>query len=247
MPQESLKNKVVLLTGASKGLGKMLAQQLAQEGAKLMLCSRRLDVLETIKTEINQSYSLADDIIACSQCDVTNPSLVLNTVKDTIDVFGRIDILINNAAIATKFQLFQEHTVAEISDVIDTNLKGPMYFIQAVLPHMVNQGVGDILNINSVAGKRNYAYCSVYGATKFGLDSLTQIVAEEQRPNNIRVMGVYPGRIDTPIWDSLEPGVAQDPTQMLKTQDAAEAILFALKQPRHVEIRELMILPSHCD
>jgi len=233
--ENSLKNKVILLTGASKGLGYALSEAFAEEGARLVLLSRSIE-----------KEAQKDDVLALC-VDVSDPSQVCQVVNMAISRFGKIDVLINNAALCGPFQLFQEHTVEAISHQIDVNLKGPMYFMQAVLPVMINQGGGDILNINSVAGKQIYPYCSVYSATKFALDAVTRTIAEEQRPNNIRVMSIYPGRIDTPMWGEIEPNTLQDPLKMLSVIEVCKAILVMLKQPREVEIRELVIAPTHCD
>lgn len=233
--ESSLQNKVVLLTGASKGLGLALSEALAAEGATLVLLSRSI------------AENTQNDYVLTLKVDVSDPGQVEQAVKTALSRFGKIDVLINNAALCGPFQLFQEHTVEDISYQIDVNLKGPMYLMQAVLPAMINQGGGDILNINSVAGKQIYPYCSVYSATKFALDAVTRTIAEEQRANHIRVMSVYPGRIDTPIWEGIEPNTPQDPSKMLSVTDVVKAILVMLKQPRDVEIRELVIAPTHCD
>jgi NADP-dependent 3-hydroxy acid dehydrogenase YdfG len=232
---ESLRDKVVFLTGASKGLGLALSEALCAEGARVMRVSRSLP--DAILSPTEQTAAL----------DVSDAAAVKRAVEKTLETWGRIDIVINNAAICGPFQLFQEHSPEAISEHIDINLKGPMYVMQAVLPSMVTQGGGDIITINSVAGKQIYAYCSVYGATKFGLDAVCRTIAEEQRSNNIRVMNFYPGRIDTPIWDSIEPNTPQNPHEMLSVYEVTEAILFALKQPRAIEIREMTLAPTHCD
>lgn len=242
----SLENKVVLISGASQGLGLALAEQMASAGSRLALLSRREEALQAVQDSLIQS-GVSSDRIAYYPVDVSEAGVVQDTITSVIKHLGQIDILINNAALCGPFQLFQEHRVEDISYQIDVNLKGPMYLIHAVLPHMIAQGQGDIININSIAGKQIYPYCSVYGATKFALDALTRCVSEEQRANNIRVVGIYPGRIDTPIWNGIEPHTPQDPEKMLSVTDVANAVLYALQQPREVEIRELLLAPSSCD
>ena len=245
MSTSILNNKVVLLTGATKGLGLAIAQTLLQAGCHLMLCSRTASDLSKVAESLQTAYP--QQTIKALATDVSDASAVKGLVQEALTQWGRIDILINNAAIASAFALFQEDTPEQISAQIDINLKGPLYLIHQVLPHMVNQGQGDIININSIAGKTVYPYCSVYLATKFALDGFSKSLAEEQRPNDIRISSIYPGRIDTPMWDSLEPGVQQNPQQMLTPQDVANAVKYALEQPRHLEVRDITLLPAHCD
>jgi len=133
--------------------------------------------------------------------------------------------------VAGKIALLQEISVEEIDRVIDTNLKGAMYWMRAVLPAMVHQHSGAIVNVNSVAGKTAYPYWSVYDASKFGLDAVTTAVREEQRSNNIKLISIHPGAVDTPIWNTINLDHEPNHDGMLDANTVAEAILYALTQP----------------
>jgi NADP-dependent 3-hydroxy acid dehydrogenase YdfG len=161
-----------------------------------------------------------------------------------------MDILINNAGIGGKMTLLHEIPSQEIDDLIDTNLKAPFYLMHAALPVMINaldkhpDSLKTIININSVAGKTAYPYWSLYDASKFGLRAITEAVAEEQRENGIRVCGIYPGAVDTPIWDKIDMGQTPDTHHMLNPQDIVDAVLFMLLQPTYAFCSELVIKPT---
>ena len=240
-PQDSTTPAVALITGASQGIGQAIALRLAAQGIHLMLCARNVEKLNALQAQIQAAYPT----IVCHTrpCDVQHAAQVQDVVDDTLNTLGRVDILINNAGVAPRIGLFQESSIADIDRTIDTNLKGCMYSMHAVIPHMVQQEGGIIININSVAGKTAYPFWSVYDASKFGLHALTEAVAEEQRSNNIKVIGIYPGAVDTPIWDGLQ--LENEPRRegMLDPDDVADAVIYALNQPSKVFIKEIVLGP----
>ena len=236
-----LHEQVAIITGASQGIGHAVAFRLAQMGIHLMLCARNTQKLQSLCAEIKTKHP--DLRCLTHPCDVQDPAQVQTVMDETIDTFGRLDILINNAGIAPRAGLFQEASLEEINRTIDTNLKGSMYFMRLAIPQMVQQHHGTIININSIAGKTAYPFWGVYDSSKFALHALTQAVAEEQRSNNIRVVGVYPGAVDTPIWQDVQLEKGPDPEGMLDAENVADAIAYILNQPQKVFIKELVIEP----
>jgi NADP-dependent 3-hydroxy acid dehydrogenase YdfG len=236
-----LQGQVAMITGASQGIGEAIARHLAPLGLHLVLCARNTQKLTELSDDLTVKHP--DIKTLPLACDVRDPAQVEYAVTETQKTFGKVDILINNAGVAAKIGLLQEMSVAEIDRTIDTNLKGSIYFMRAVLPMMVQQHGGIILNINSVAGKTAYPFWSVYDASKFGLHAITEAVAEEQRGNNIKVIGVYPGAVDTAIWQGLNMDDGPRKEGMLDPEHVAEAIVYILNQPQNVFIRDLTIAP----
>ncbi len=239
---DSLNGKVALVTGAGKGIGLAIAKMLASQGCNLMLNARtETDLVKAREAILKDSpNSVRVEFLPGS---VARAEVVKAMVEATVDIFGKLDILINNAGVAPHFVLLQELTLDELDNTIDINLKGPMYAMKYAIPHMVHHGGGTVININSVAGKTAYPFSSVYCASKFGLAALTECVAGEQRSNNIKVIGIYPGEVHTPIWDTIEPGVRQKPEHMLDAQDIAEAVRYALTQPSKAFVKDITLVP----
>jgi NADP-dependent 3-hydroxy acid dehydrogenase YdfG len=236
-----LSGQVAIVTGASQGIGAIIARHLAAEGIHLVLTSRTTAKLEALKTEIQAQYPTVDVLLVTA--DVSQAAQAKAVVDKTVAHFGRVDILINNAGVACKISLLQETSLEDIDRTIDINLKGPIYLMKFVLPEMVSRQQGTIININSVAGKTAYPYWSIYDASKFGLRAITDAVAEEQAPNNIKVVGIYPGAVDTPIWDGIELDHAPKREGMLDAETIAESVLYILRQPGKVFIPEITLKP----
>jgi NADP-dependent 3-hydroxy acid dehydrogenase YdfG len=237
----SLQGQVAIITGASQGIGQAIARHLAPLGIHLALCARNIQKLTELSRELAVKHP--DIQTLPLPCDVRDPAQVEYAVTEAKNRLGKVNILINNAGVAAKIGLLQEMSVAEIDRTIDTNLKGSIYFMRMVLPLMVQQNGGIILNINSIAGKTAYPFWSVYDASKFGLHAITEAVAEEQRGNNIKVIGVYPGAVDTAIWQGLQMDDGPRKEGMLDPEHVAEAIVYILNQPQNVFIRDLTIAP----
>ncbi|MEB3287593.1 MAG: SDR family oxidoreductase [Vampirovibrionales bacterium] len=237
-----LKNQVAIITGANRGIGHAIASSLAAEGMHLLLSARNMDKLNRLTSILSEQYP--NQKILALACDVQNPEAVNALADRAITEFGKIEVLINNAGVAPKIGLLQECSIDDINNTIDTNLKGPIYAMKAVLPHMTSLGTGTIININSVAGKTAYPFWAIYAASKFGLFAITEAVAEEQRSNGIRVVGIHPGAVATEIWDSVDMQQAPDPRGMLQAQNVADAVLYALKQPQHVLVSDITVMPT---
>lgn len=237
----ALTGQVAIITGASQGIGQAIARHLASLGVHLVLCARNVEKLTTLARELAVSHPETQTLPLA--CDVRDAAQVQRVVDEAQKTFGQIDILINNAGVAAKVGLLQEMSLEDIDRTIDTNLKGAIYFMRAVLPILVQQNGGIILNINSIAGKTAYPFWSVYDASKFGLHAMTEAVAEEQRSNNIKVIGVYPGAVDTAIWQGMHLDEMPDSEGMLDPEHIAEAIVYMLNQPQKVFIKDLTIAP----
>jgi short-subunit dehydrogenase len=240
-PIRNLSGQVALITGAGRGIGSSLAHHLAAEGIHLVLAARTTSQLESLKAQINEKYP--DVRVLTVSCDVSIPSQAQKLVESTHQEFQRLDILINNAGVAGKIALLHEISIEEIDRTIDINLKGPIYLMKYALPGMIERQAGTIININSVAGKVAFPYWSIYDASKFGLHAVTVAVGEEQAPNNIKVVGIYPGAVNTPIWDTIELNHEPNLEGMLDPETVAESVLYVLHQPGKVYIPEITLKP----
>lgn len=237
----TLAGQVAILTGASQGIGHAIAIHLAKLGIHLVLCARNTEKLNQLAKQLRQEAPEVKTLVLA--CDVRHHEQVQTVVDQARHTFGRVDILINNAGVAPHTGLLQEISIEEIDRTIDTNLKGSIYFMKAVIPVMVEQHSGTIINVNSIAGKTAFPFWATYDASKFGLHAVTEAVAEEQRNNNIKVLGVYPGAVDTPIWDGIHWDHEPKREGMLTADDVAESVAFILQQPTKVFIRGVDIEP----
>jgi short-subunit dehydrogenase len=187
-------NSIVWITGASSGIGKALATEFALNKSLVAASARSKDALRRLKKEINDSKKELEIF----PLDITNYNQLQETA-DKISADYKINCLINNAG-ATTFKLAIDNTIEEIKEVIDTNLYGSIYAIKSVLPKMIEQKQGTIINIISVAAETVLTKSSIYAASKAGLQAYTKVLREELRENNIRIINVLPGATRTPIW-----------------------------------------------
>jgi len=231
----NLQGKVALVTGASSGIGRSIAVQLAGEGVRVGLFARRKGQLEAVSKECG-----GDSLVLVG--DVRNPDDIQSAVRKAIDRWGGIDILVNNAGIY-KSQTLLDTKQTEWEAIIDTNLTGPFLFMQAVLPHMLKKGLGSVVNISSVAGIRSFADCAPYCASKFGLVGFSRAVRKELRAKGIRVILVHPGSVATDIWRAAGEEGDVDLSSMLSPEDVAGVVLSALKAPPHALHEDLVITP----
>jgi NADP-dependent 3-hydroxy acid dehydrogenase YdfG len=239
--EQDLQGKVAVITGASQGIGQAVAERLAGLGVHTVLSARSADKLQVLAERLQSTAPTTQSRVV--PCDVRDAGQVQRVVDETLRAFGRVDILVNNAGIAPREGLLQELSTTDIDRTIDTNLKGAIYFMRAVLPSMAERREGVIININSIAGKTAYPFWGVYDASKFGLHAVTRAVAEEQRTNGVKVAGIYPGAVDTALWDDvgLEPGTRRE--GMLDPEDVAGAVVYLLSQPAKVFVGEITLEP----
>jgi NADP-dependent 3-hydroxy acid dehydrogenase YdfG len=217
-----LDGKVAVVTGASRGIGAAVAHALAAEGVKLGLGSRGGD-------------DLGLEAVA-RRCDVRDRRQLDTLVADTMDAYGRLDILVANAGVGA-YGPFLELTEEHVDEMIDVNLKGTIHSVRAALPHLLDRDEGDIVAIASVAGLRAFPHESVYNASKFGQVGLMRSLDHELREHNIRCTCICPGGVATDFALEEGRGRTEDVlTGMLTPEEVAEVVVFALTRPRSMRI-----------
>jgi NADP-dependent 3-hydroxy acid dehydrogenase YdfG len=239
---EGIKDKVVVITGASSGLGEATARHLARHGAKLVLGARRLDRLQALAKEL----SLGAD--AAVQTDVTNPEQVKALVDRAVRSHGRIDVILNNAGVMPHSPL-ERGKVQDWDRMIDVNLKGVLYGIAAALPHMTAQRSGHIINVSSVAGHKVRPGSAVYAATKTAVRVLSEGLRQEVKPYNIRTTIISPGAVASELPDSVtEPDIAENIRKFyeiaIPAVSFARMVAFAMSQPEDVDVNEILFRPT---
>ncbi|MBF7090045.1 3-ketoacyl-ACP reductase [Flavobacterium sp. ALJ2] len=231
----NLKNKNALITGAGKGIGKAVAIALAKEGVNVILMARTQADIDTVATEIN---TLGVKSLAIT-ADVSDINSVNNAVEKALAEFKTIDILINNAGIAA-FGNFLELEPAAWERIIQVNLMGTYYVTRAVLPTMIENQTGDIINISSTAGLNGNALTSAYSASKFAVLGLTDSLMQEMRKHNIRVTALTPSTVATDMAKDLKL-TDGNPEKVMQSEDIAELIIAQLKLNRRVFIKNSSI------
>ncbi|MHB1177702.1 MAG: SDR family oxidoreductase [Daejeonella sp.] len=231
----NLKGKTVLITGASKGIGKRLALDLAKQGANLALVARGAEELKRVKDAAEQ----AGATVITFQGSVSEEEVANNAVEKTVRAFGQIDFLINNAGYGV-FGPTESYSEKTWSDIYDTNVKGTFLFCKAVLSTMKKAGNGHIINIASDVAKRVFDGGALYCSSKFAQDAFSAALRKEVRKDGIKVSVVYSGLVDTYFHPNPHSTEKQD---WLTDEDMSSTICFMMAQPKHVVIDELMIHP----
>lgn len=242
-----LADKIVLITGASSGIGAACAELFAQKKAKLVLSARQLDKLQALAKKLESQYEVA---IHAMQLDVTQLDAVTTQLAALPPEFSQIDILINNAGLAAGLDHIQEGNIADWEAMIDTNVKGLLYMTRAILPQMVARNSGHVINIGSIAGHYVYPKGAVYCATKYAVNAITNGLRMDLFNTKVRVSTVDPGAVETnfslvrfkgdleraaAIYEGMEP---------LTPEDVADAVLYCATRPAHVNISEVIIMPT---
>lgn len=243
--ENNIKGKVVVITGASSGLGEAAAKHLSQLGATVVLGARRADRIEKLAKGIrgNGGKSLA---IAA---DVTNRDQVKKLVDSAVKEFGRIDVILNNAGIMPLSPM-DRINVDEWDKMIDVNIKGVLNGIAAVLPYMKEQKSGQIINTSSVAGHKIFNGSAVYSATKFAVRALTEGLRMEVKPYNIRTTIVCPGAVKTELLEHISEADIQQANKDyvgavgISPDSFARVVAFAINQPDDVDINEVIFRPT---
>jgi NADP-dependent 3-hydroxy acid dehydrogenase YdfG len=240
---EKIAGKVVVITGASSGLGESTARHLAGEGAKLVLGARRLDRLQALAEELK----LGPDAVV--RTDVTDHEQVKHLVDAAVAKHGRIDVIINNAGLMPLSPL-ERGKIEDWNRMIDVNLKGVLYGIAAALPHMTRQKSGHIINVSSVAGHKVRPGSAVYAATKAAVRMLSEGLRQEVKPYNIRTTVISPGAVQSELPQSVtEPDVAKGIEDFygayaIPPDSFARMVSFAMSQPDDVDINEILFRPT---
>ncbi|MFW9262518.1 oxidoreductase [Nostoc sp. KVJ20] len=241
-----LDNKVAIITGASAGIGEATAIALAAEGAKVVIAARRGDRLEALSKKIATSGGEALPIIT----DITDETQANNLIHKANAELGRVDILVNNAGVALTGNIHGGNT-SEWRRMFDVNVFGLLYATHAVLPIFKAQGSGHIVNISSVAGRIARAGVGIYNATKWGVNAISESLRQEVLQDNIRVTIIEPGLVETEINNHVTDPVAKKNVEdrikaitPLQSEDIARAIAYAVTQPPHVNVNEILIRPT---
>jgi NADP-dependent 3-hydroxy acid dehydrogenase YdfG len=240
----NIQDKVVVITGASSGIGEATAKELASKGAKLVLAARREDRLKKLQEEIQNNGGQAIYKVT----DVTSHEQMEDLAEVALKEFGKIDVLVNNAGLMPNSFLHQKK-IDDWNKMIDVNIKGVLYGIAAVLPFMREQKSGHIINLSSVAGHVSGATAAVYAGTKFAVRAITEGLRKEEYGNNIRTTIISPGMVKTELPGSItdenfRPFVEQMYEGAINAEAIARAIAFAIEQPSDVAINEMLIRPT---
>nr|WP_294509650.1 SDR family oxidoreductase [uncultured Rhodopila sp.] len=239
---QPIEGKVVVITGASSGLGEATARHLAAHGAKLTLGARRLDRLQALAEELGAGTTVI-------KTDVTDRAQVRNLVDSAVAAHGRIDVILNNAGLMPH-SLLERGKVEDWDRMIDVNLKGVLYGIAAALPHMTRQKSGHIINVSSVAGHKVRPGSAVYAATKAAVLMLSEGLRQEVKPYGIRTTVISPGAVESELADSItDPEVARGTRQFyeqyaIPAESFARVVAFAISQPAEVDINEILFRPT---
>jgi NADP-dependent 3-hydroxy acid dehydrogenase YdfG len=240
----NIQDKVVMITGASSGIGEAVAKELATKGAKLVLAARREERLMKLQNEINRNRGQAIYQVT----DVTSPVQMEVLAEAALKEYGRIDILINNAGIMPQSKLYKKR-IDEWDKMIDVNIKGVLYGIAAVLPYMREQKSGHIISLSSLAGYGVWPASSVYSATKVAVRTIMEGLRKEEYKNNIRTTIISPGAVNTELTETitdtnLKAAFDNIYQGAIEADSIAHAIAFAIEQPDDVAISELIIRPT---
>ncbi|THE14298.1 SDR family oxidoreductase [Enterococcus hirae] len=236
-------NKVVVIMGASSGIGEATTKLLAQRGAKLVIAARRKDRLSEIKS------AFPDAEIYVQEADVTRMPDVQQVIDLAMKKFGRIDVLYNNAGIMPTAPLIEARR-EEWQQMLDINIMGVLNGISAVLPIMVKQKSGHIITTDSVAGHVVYPDSAVYCGTKFAVRAIMEGLRQEQRENNIKSTMISPGAVATELYQTISDkkvAATLHEEQMkwgLKSEDIAEAVVFAIDTPERMSVSEMIVRPT---
>jgi NADP-dependent 3-hydroxy acid dehydrogenase YdfG len=240
---DPIAGKVIVITGASSGLGEAAARMLAARGARLVLGARRLERLVALAEDLGMPSG------AAIATDVSDAAQVQALVDQAIDAHGRIDVMINNAGVMPQSPL-DRLRIDEWDRMIDVNIKGVLYGIAAALPHMQRQKSGHFINVASVAGHKVRPGGVVYSATKHAVRTISEGLRQEVKPFNIRTTIISPGAVDTELPESIsEPDFAARTREFyarsaIPPDSFARCVAFALEQPENVDINEILYRPT---
>jgi NADP-dependent 3-hydroxy acid dehydrogenase YdfG len=234
----SLEDKVVCITGASRGLGQALAQACDAAGARLVLGARTLPDLEAVAGACRDALFLQTDVRIASEVDAL--------VNVAVTEFGQLDVMINNAGLAI-YGPVETLSAAEVDEVVDTNIKGVIYGSQAAFRHMKDRRSGHIVNIGSVAGKLHLPNEAVYNASKWAVTGFTGTLRLEAENYGVKVTHVCPGGMHTPFWRQMDfypfPDTIDPERDFMKPEDVARSVIQVLATPGAYAVPELVMVP----
>lgn len=241
----NIAGKIVVITGASSGLGEATARLLATQGASVVLGARRVDRLQSLADELNGSGGKALAVTT----DVTDYEQVRRLVDAAVQSYGRIDVMINNAGLMPRAPL-ERLKIDEWNRTIDVNIKGVLYGIAAALPYMQAQKAGHIINVSSVAGHKVGPENAVYAASKHAVRVISEGLRQEVKPYNIRTTVISPGAVATELPNVIsDPDIAEGIHKFyeeiaIPADSFARAVVFAMSQPEDVDVNEILFRPT---
>lgn len=243
----SMQDRIVLITGASSGIGASCATLFAAAGAKLILAARRKERLEQLADALRQKYACESYLV---QLDVSSHSSVAAALSSLPPSWSDIDVLINNAGLSRGLDKLHEGDIQNWEEMINTNIKGLLYVTRAIVPGMVSRGKGHVVNIGSVAGHQTYPSGNVYCATKAAVKSISEGLKQDLLGTPIRVSSVDPGLVETEFsvvrfhGDAERADNTYQGMKPLTPDDIADIILFCVTRPVHVNINDVLVMPT---
>lgn len=242
-----LHGKNVFITGASEGIGKACAFAFADCGANLIISSRRLEKISEVAEEIKKEFDV--EVHPC-KLDVRNKDDVKSLVNSLPEEFKKIDILINNAGLARGLEKLYKDDPEGWDEMIDTNIKGLLYVTREIVPQMVERKEGHVINLGSIAGHEAYPKGSVYCSTKHAVDAITKSLRQDVIESNVKVSTVDPGMVETNFsnirfrGDTEKAKKVYDGLDPLTAEDIADAVIYCATRSKHVNINQIVIMPT---
>lgn len=242
---ENIAGKIVVITGASSGLGEATARRLSAHGASVVLGARRADRIQALADELNSGGGKA----LALPTDVTDHNQVKQLVDAAVQTYGRVDVMLNNAGLMPR-ALLERLTIDDWDRTIDVNIKGVLYGIAAALPYMKEQMSGHIINVSSVAGHKVSPETAVYSATKHAVRVISEGLRQEVKPYNIRTTIISPGAVTSELPSSItEPEIAERVQKFydefaIPADSFARAVVYSMSQPDDVDINEILYRPT---
>ncbi len=238
---------IALITGATSGIGKASAELFAKNGWDLIITGRRKDRLETFATDLQKKYKIKT---LCLNFDVRNLKELTRNIESISGEWKNIDLLLNNAGLASGLSTIQEGNIEDWEIMIDTNVKGLLYMTRLISPLLIAKNKGHIINVASLAGKQVYPNGNVYCATKFAVDALSKAMRIDMIQHGIRVTNIAPGLVETEFsivrfkGDAERAKKTYENIKALSAEDIAEIIYWAASRPAHVNINDIVITPT---
>ena len=239
--------KIALITGATSGIGAACAHLFAQQGYQLILVARRENKLEEVAKHLADKYAIEVKTLVA---DVRDKAILTEVLEGLPENWKQVDVLINNAGLSQGLEPIDQGNTDDWDNMVDTNVKGLLYVTRIVSAWMVNNKKGHIINIGSIAGKEVYPNGNVYCATKHAVDALNKGMRIDLLPHGIKVTAINPGMVETEFsvvrfkGDEQKAKKVYEGIEPLHAQDIAEAIWFAVSRPAHVNINDMLIMPT---
>lgn len=243
----SIQDRIVLITGASSGIGASCAKLFAQGGAKLILAARRLERLEDLADSLSKEFSSSVHLL---QLDVRDRSQVESALQSLPGSWSNVDVLINNAGLSRGLDKLQEGSFSDWEEMIDTNIKGLLYVTRYILPGMIDRARGHVVNIGSIAGHQTYPGGNVYCGSKAAVRAISEGLKQDLLGTPVRVTSVDPGLVETEFSEVRFHGDTEQAKKVyqgltpLTPHDIADVVFFCVTRPAHVNISQVLLVPT---